>query len=306
MRIRLFMATIALLLASGGLFAGQKTTPAKEQSKEKPASPAAQTLSPATVTMLQKRAEDFLRNLYAWGPDFTVKADEPKASSIPNLYELQVQVSLQGQSDTASVYMTADGRYMLRGEISDTNANPFEGVRKKLTLDGWPSKGKPDAPVTIVEFGDYECPNCRQLDSLLRQLLPENPEVRLVFKDFPLEQIHPWAMTAALTGRCAYQQNPDAFWKFHDAVYDSQEKITPDNAYDKLLELATAANLEADKLRTCVADPQTAESVRKSIAEGVSIGVNGTPTSFINGRTVGGANDPTIRQYIEYELHNIH
>ena len=141
---------------------------------------------------------------------------------------------------------------------------------------------------------------------MLRQLLPENPEVRLVFKDFPLEQIHPWAMTAALMGRCAYQQNPDAFWKFHDAVYDSQEKITPDTAYDKLLELATAANLDADKLRTCVADPQTTESVRKSIAEGISVGVNGTPTSFINGRTVSGANDPTLHQYIEYELHNIH
>jgi protein-disulfide isomerase len=298
MKIRPLMG-IGLLLAAAAVLAGQAPPAIKDQPKDKAAA-ASQTLPPATVAMLQKRAEEFLRNLYAWGADFTVKAGEPQPSSIADLYEIKVDVSLQGQSDSASVYMTKDGRYMVRGEIADTTVDPFADTRKKLTVDGWPSKGKPDAPVTIVEFGDFECPNCRQLDIVLRQLLPESPQVRLVFKDFPLEQIHPWAMTAALMGRCAYQQNQDAFWKYHDLVYDNQEKIAPDTAYDKLLEIGTSAGLDADKLRTCVADPQTAESVRKSIAEALSVGVNGTPTSFVNGRQAVGANEATLRQFIKF------
>jgi protein-disulfide isomerase len=167
-------------------------------------------------------------------------------------------------------------------------------------LDGWPSKGPADAAIVMVEYGDFQCPSCRQLDSILRQLLPEYPQIRLVFKDFPLEQIHPWAMTAALVGRCAYQQGSDAFWKLHDLIYDDQDRITTETAYDKLLELGANAGLNSDALRTCVADPQTTDSVRKSIAEGLSVGVNGTPTSFVNGRAVVGPNEPTIRQYIRF------
>src|SRR5262249_30688501 len=158
----------------------------------------------STSVMLQKRAETFLRNYYAWGPAFEVKAGEVKPSQLADLYEINVEVTLQGQSDSATVYVTKDGRYLFRGEISDMNADPFAEAKSKLVLDGAPSMGPPNASVTIVEFGDFECPSCRQLDSILRKMLPEYPKVRFVFKDFPLESIHPWAMTAALVGRCAY------------------------------------------------------------------------------------------------------
>jgi protein-disulfide isomerase len=299
MKVRVLLMVFALLSISGLVLA--QTPPAgKMPAKESAAPSSASSLPAATVTMLQKRAAEYLRKIYAWGPEFEVKPGEVKPSTLPDLYEMNVEVSLQGQSDSALVYVSKDGRFMFRGEIADMNVDPFAEVSKKLVLDGWPSKGRPDAPITIVEFGDFQCPNCRQLDTLLRQLLPEFPEVRLVFKDFPLESIHPWAMTASLVGRCAYQQSADGFWKLHDLIYDNQDHITPDTAYDKLLDLGKDAGLDPDKLRTCVADPQTTESVRKSIAEGVSVGVNGTPTSFVNGRTVVGANEPTLRQYIKY------
>lgn len=265
-----------------------------------PAQAPAEELSPATAAMLQKRAEDFLRNLYAWGPAFQVNAGDVKPSVIPDLYEIEVEVSLQGQSDTASVYVTKDGRYMVRGEIADMNADPFAEIRQKLVLDDSPSKGPEDAPIVIVEFGDFQCPSCRQLDTILRKLLPEYPQVRFVFKDFPLQQIHPWAMTAAIVGRCAYQQSTDTFWKLHDLIYDNQEQITPDTAYDKLVQLGADAGLDPTALRACVADPQTAESVRKTISEGMSIGVDSTPTSFVNGRAVVGPNEPLLRQFLKF------
>jgi protein-disulfide isomerase len=294
------LALFLTVLCAATLAWAQTAAPGRAAAQGPAAQSSPAPLPAATATMLQKRAEEFLRKLYAWGPDFEVKAGEVKPSAIADLYEINVAVSLQGQSDSALVYVTKDGRYMVRGEITDMTTDPFAEIRKKIVLDGWPSTGPADAAIVMVEYGDFQCPSCRQLDSILRQLLPEYPQIRLVFKDFPLEQIHPWAMTAALVGRCAYQQGSDAFWKLHDLIYDDQDRITTETAYDKLLELGANAGLNSDALRTCVADPQTTDSVRKSIAEGLSVGVNGTPTSFVNGRAVVGPNEPTIRQYIRF------
>jgi len=254
-----------------------------------------------TVTMLQQRAEAFLRELYAWGPEFQVTAGAVKPSPVPDLYEIPVEISLQGKSDSAVVYLTKDGRYMVRGAITDTTADPFAPIREGLVLDGEPSKGPADASVVIVEFGDFQCPSCRQLDVVLRRLLPEYPQVRLVFKDFPLEQIHPWAMTAAIVGRCAYQQaSSDGFWKVHDLIYDNQDRITPETAYEKLLQLAADAGLNLATMRACVSDPKTPELVRKTMAQGTALGVTSTPTSFVNGRDVVGANEALLRQYLTF------
>jgi protein-disulfide isomerase len=109
-------------------------------------------------------------------------------------------------------------------------------------------------------------------------------------------------MTAALVGRCAYQQSADAFWKVHDLIYDNQDQIRPETAYDKLLELATDAGLNASAVRTCVADPKTTDAVRKTMAEGTNLAVDGTPTTFVNGRAVAGPNQALLRQYIQFTL----
>ena len=292
-----------LLFVSFCTVIGASAQTAPRAASQAPATPpAGAPLSPATAAMLQQRAQDFLRNLYAWGSDFQVKAGAVKPTVIPDLYEISVDVSIQSESESAVVYVSKDGRYMVRGEISDMNADPFATVRQKLTLDGSPSKGPANAPVVMVEFGDFQCPSCRQLDTILRDLLPNYPQVRLVFKDFPLEQIHPWAMTAALVGRCAFQQSSDTFWKVHDLIYDNQDRITPENAYDKLLQLGSDAGLDTTSLRACIADPQTAQSVRKTMAEGASLEIDSTPTTFVNGRTVVGPNEALMRQYLTFVL----
>jgi len=299
MRSRALVLLIVALCATVGGLAQTSGGPGPQASAEPAPVPQ---LNPAAAAVLQKRAEDFLRKLYAWGPDFEVKAGAVKPSGVADLYEISVEVSFQGQSDSAVVYVTRDGRYMVRGEIADMNADPFVAVREKLILEGSPSKGPADASVVIVEFGDFQCPGCRQMHLILRQLLPSFPQVRLVFKDFPLEQIHPWAMTAALVGRCAFQQSSDAFWKVHDLIYDNQDRITPENAYDKLFQLAADAGLNTTPLRACVADPQTTQSIRKTIAEGAGVEVKSTPTTFVNGRTIVGPNEALLRQYLLFAL----
>ncbi len=122
---------------------------------------------------------------------------------------------------------------MLRGDLQDMSADPLAAARSLIHLANNPSKSPTDARVTVVEYSDFQCPSCRQLHQTLRTIVPAYPQVRFVFKDFPLVQIHPWAMTAAIAGRCAYQESPEAFWKLHDTVFDNQDAISPDSAWQK-------------------------------------------------------------------------
>jgi protein-disulfide isomerase len=273
-----------------------QTTSGKEKSPDPKAadSPAAK---PGAV---ETRVEQYLRNLYAWGPTYDVKVGPSKPSPIPDLLEVPVTVSLGGQSDTAVVYVSKAGNFLLRGELTDMSVDPFADTRSKLHVGTSPSMGPEDAKVTLIEFADFECPSCRQLDLVLRDLLPRHPEVRLVFKHYPLTDIHPWAMTAAIASQCAYQQNPAAFWKIHDAIFDAQDVISPSNVWDKMLDLATQQGLNAEAYRACMINPETASQVKATIEEGHALTITATPTTFVNSRRVVGPDKSLIEQYITF------
>jgi protein-disulfide isomerase len=127
-------------------------------------------------------------------------------------------------------------------------------------------------------------------------------KVRVVFKDFPIEQIHPWARTAAIAGRCAYQQDAKAFWKMYDFIYDNQELISAANAWTKMADYAGQSGLDAGAFKSCMASPEAAAAVNASRANGQKLEVNSTPTVFVNGRRLVGADAHLLEQYINYEL----
>lgn len=269
-------------------------------SKEKTAPPKASDSQSTKARSPESRVEAYLRNLYAWGPDFDVKVGPSKPSPISDLIELPVTVSMGGQSDTATVYVSKTGNFLLRGELTDMSADPFADAKSKLHVGNSPSMGPVDAKVTLIEFADFECPSCRQLDLVLRELLPQHPEVRLVFKHYPLTDIHPWAMSAAIASQCVYRQNPAAFWKFHDAVFDSQDVISPENVWDKLLDLVTQEALNVDAYKACLTDPDAANQVKQTIEEGHALKVTATPTTFVNARRVVGPDRSQLIQYITF------
>ena len=128
------------------------------------------------------------------------------------------------------------------------------------------------------------------------------PQARLVFKDFPLEQVHPWARTGALAGRCAYQQDPKAFWKMYDFLYDNQDLISAANAWDKMVDYAGQAGLNTETFRACMTGPEAASSVDASIANAKLLDVNSTPTLFVNGRRIVGADAHQLEQFLQYEI----
>jgi protein-disulfide isomerase len=251
---------------------------------------------------IQKTVEAYLRHLYAFGPDVQVTVAAPKESAVPGLLETDVAVKIGDNSENAKFYVSRDGKYLVRGEVSDMNKDPLAENRAKIELKNAPALGDPRATVTLVEYSDFECPVCRGLHDALRGLLPNYPQVRVVFKDFPLESIHPWARTGALAGRCAYQEKPEAFWKMYDSIYDNQEIISASNAWAKMADYAGQAGLNADTFKACMAGPEAAAAVDASRANGQQLEVNSTPTVFVNGRRLVGADARALEQYIQYEL----
>ena len=286
-----------LLSLAGNPARGQQAQPATT------ASQAPKATAPSTPqTPLQKAVESYLRHLYALGPNVRLTVSAPKESEVPGLLETTVDVKDGENSQAAKFYLSRDGKYLVRGEVSDLSKDPLAETRALLQVKDAPSLGDSKAPVTLVEFSDFECPVCRSLHDVLRGMLPNYPQVRVVFKDFPLESLHPWARTAALGGHCAYEQNPSAFWKVYDLIYDHQELISASNAWTKMTDFAGQAGLNADAFRACMASPAAGAAIEASKANGQRLEVGSTPTVFVNGRRMVGADAHLLEQYIQYEL----
>lgn len=257
----------------------------------------------AVPSQTQKSIEAYLRNLYAFGPDVQVTVGAPKESGVEGLSEISINVVIGENKEAAKFYISKDGRYLFRGELSDMTKDPLAEARAKIQMNDAPSLGDAKAPVTLVEYSDFECPVCRNLHDALRGMLPTYAgKIRVVFKDFPIEQIHPWARTAAIAGRCAYQQDPKAFWKIYDLIYDNQELISAANAWTKMTDYASQTGLNADTFKSCMASPAAGEAVNASRANGQLLEVGSTPTIFVNGRRIVGADPHLLEQYINYEL----
>ncbi|MDE3135471.1 MAG: DsbA family protein [Acidobacteriota bacterium] len=250
---------------------------------------------------IEQRVEAYLRHYYAWGPQFTVKAETPKPSLIPDLYEVPVEISFRGQTETAKVFISHNGKYMIRGELTDLLVDPFAAARAKLDVGDHPHLGPAKACVNVVEFADFQCPHCKEANEALTAIEPQYPDVKFTFMDFPLTQLHPWALKAALAGRCAYKQNPALYPKYRGLIFAQQDQITADNASDKLLNLASQAGLNASTLTACMADPATKAEVEADENLGKSLNVNSTPTLFVNGRPMIGGTEQLLEQFIGYE-----
>lgn len=139
--------------------------------------------------------------------------------------------------------------------------------------------GPADAPVTLVEYGDFECEHCGRAHPIVQEVLRQRPDrVRFVFRHFPLTQIHPHAQGAAEAAEAAGAQG--AFWPMHDLLFEHQEALDSDS----LIAYARQLSLDVDRFERELRDHTCAEQVRADFMSGVRSGVNGTPTFFINGR----------------------
>ena len=174
----------------------------------------------------------------------------------------------------------------------------LEPLRTEIPTAGFPTLGPASAPITIVEFSDFECPYCGGLFPTLKEIEKKYADkIRVVYRQYPLTSLHPHAQKAAEASLCADEQK--RFWDFHDSLFGNQQDLTVDSLKRRAVEL----KLDAPAFNTCLDSGKHAETIKKDIVEGSRAGVSGTPAIFINGRLLSG-NQPytSIAQVIEDEL----
>lgn len=153
-----------------------------------------------------------------------------------------------------------------------------------VTSDDDPSIGSAEALLTIVEFGDFECPYTKEVSYAARRLASLfGTKVRYIYRDFPLIDVHQDAVRAAEAGECADDQHQ--FWAYHDKLFQNQDDLSLEN----LIAIAEQTGLDMAEFETCLADEQFGEEVAEDMAAGIAAGVVGTPTFFFNGRKIEGA-----------------
>ena len=281
--MRFLLNTICSLLLIGTLVAGQAAQ--KPKSAEKPADKpgthaTAELPSEATV-------ESFLQQQFGYQSDMTWKISSIQPSAIEGLAEVTVVLANPQGQQLSHFFVGRDGQHALVGDIIPFGARPFDPAKKALEkgING-PSRGPKDAPVTIVEFGDLQCPACKAAQPAIEGLVAAAPQARFVFQNFPLE-MHNWAAKGAAYADCVGRASNDAFWKFIAKTYETQAEITAENADEKLTALADGAGVKGSEIAACATQPETKSRIDASVALGKKVDVSGTPTLFINGRKVG-------------------
>ncbi|HLI63743.1 MAG TPA: thioredoxin domain-containing protein [Terriglobales bacterium] len=269
------------------------------------------TTSSTTGTPLPTEAtvNAFLKSMFGWNPELSWKVVEIKPSEAPGIAQVTAVFNTPKGSQVVRIYVTPDQKYAFMAELVPFGAHPFAETKEMLKAASGPSEGPLNAPVTIVEFGDLECPACKAAQASIAQLLQEEPKVRLIFQNYPLDQIHPWALTAAKYVDCLTRENNQAAVKFIATTYEHQEEINPQNVEQMLQGFVKESGGNPDAVAACAAKPETNQRVQESVALGQKLDVTSTPTFFINGRRMVGFS-PTrtpleaVKAMVDYDLAN--
>lgn len=182
------------------------------------------------------------------------------------------------------------------------------GQGKFIGVDDDPSIGDATAKVTIIEFGDYQCPSCRMfwrdVEPRLKKDYIDTGKVKIVFRDFPIVQLHPEAAVAANAAQCAADQGK--YWQMHDKIFREQDNRGEDVIRFKVADLkkwGKDLGLETAAFDACVDSARYKDEVAKDYTDGSNVGIQGTPTFFINGRVVAGPQPYSVfRKVIDEEL----
>jgi protein-disulfide isomerase len=205
------------------------------------------------------------------------------------VYSRSLRVSNdRGQSVAATIYTNSSEDQLIlsqgQGQVYDLTKDPWEKVDlKPLHLEDRSIMGPANAPVTIIEFADFECPFCARAFGTLETMVHSTykDKVKVIYKNYPLNS-HPWAIRAAIGAECARLQNPEAFWDFARDYYSSQGSITVKNIDDHIHGTAKRLNLDVPTLDACMAGKAAQARIEQDQKDGVAVGVSSTPTLFVN------------------------
>ncbi len=214
-----------------------------------------------------------------------------RESAYPDFLETTITFDNGKDRQSQPFFLSKNMRYLVEGSIFNFGGDPREDIIRLISLQDQAIQGPATAPVTLVEYSDLECPVCATLqEELETDIVPKyGDKLRVVFKEFPLINIHDWSLTGAIAAQCTYQIDPSKYVAFRSAVYKEQATLTGDHARDLLLHLGAEAGVDNLKLAACIDAKSSLSRVDANMQEGDALGVASTPTSFINGRIIVGA-----------------
>lgn len=279
---------LASLLALS-ITAGCKAQPAPSQnSSQAPLSPAD----------LNRRIEIMVRTQFSVPPDYSVVLGERKPSPVNGYQTLPITIARAGKSTVVDFLISTDNQTLARLETFDLAKNPAFSI----DVAGRPVRGNPAAKVTVINFDDLECPYCARMhESLFPDTINRyKDQVRFVYKDDPLTELHPWAMHAAVDANCLAAQSGTVYWTYVDYLHSHGQEISGEDrsvaksfaALDRVArDQATVAKLDAPKLDACLAK-QDETQILASRKEADNLGIDGTPAVFVEGERVNGGAVP--------------
>jgi len=253
----------------------------------------------STSPDLTKKIERQVRSYYKIPAEVHLVVGVPSPSSeLPNYESVVVTIDNGGKKQDLTFLVSKDHSSMMRLIKFDLNKDPFAETMSKIDISGRPTRGAKASKVVVVNFDDFECPFCSRMhQTLFPQILKEyGDRVTFIYKDYPLVEIHPWATHAAVDANCLAPQNSDAYWDLADYVHANQHEVSNEKtpaarteALDRLTMLqGQKHNLDLVKLQSCI-KAQDETAVKASMKEAEGIGVEATPTLFINGQKIDGA-----------------
>jgi protein-disulfide isomerase len=255
------------------------------------------------------RVKDFLQKRFHIASTKDIALGAPTPSPFPGLWTRTLTVTTPSGSVKTFIYTDAAQDKIIIGQYIDLRTDPWGRIdTDKLRLTDRATQGPDNAPVTIVEFADFECPFCARAFDQIETIVNNRykGKVKLIFKNFPLS-MHPWARPAAIAAECIRRQNPADFWEFAQILYSSQAQIDPNNLRSRVENYAKAAKLDTQALDQCMMGKSAEEVISQDLSDGALAHVQSTPTFLINGiPVVGLPEEKSFEFVIKSELKDGH
>ena len=248
---------------------------------------------------VQARIKRQIQAQYDLPAEVVISVGPRHPSDFPTYDTVTVTLRARGKDQKLDFLLSQDGKTLARVTKIDLTKDIYTERMNKIDVKGRPVRGNPNAKVTIVNYDDLECPFCSRMHAtLMQEILPEyGDRVKIVYKDYPLS-MHPWAQHSANDANCLAAENGTAFWEYADYVHANQKAIGSGQDLQKAtteldriaLDMGKKNGLDMERLQACVKS-QPDKVLKASMAEGDSLGLNATPTMFINGQKLEGAVD---------------
>jgi protein-disulfide isomerase len=291
---RTFVAAVIAIACAAPLHA-QETGNAPETPAPAASAPQFPPVGPGNfpaAAPTRETVERFLKISWGYDTDRVWEVYSVEDSPAPNVSKVTVYVAQKSspqQIATLVFFVTPDGKHLIaNNEVLPFGAAPYVDTRRILEeRAAGPSRGAADKKFEFVEFADFQCPHCKAVQPIIERLLQDFSQAHFVFENYPLISIHSEAYKAASYGVCVAQQSGDAaFFKYADAVFATQENLTPQASDAALGEAVTKAGLDPAKVGSCTYTTAGKAPVDASIKLAHDLNVNETPMLFVNGRQI--------------------